>query len=80
MVQVPYVDSNGRITVEVELQHTADVFLVDQTNFRRYQAGQQFKYFGGHYTKSPVRISATGIGRFYLIVRNGGKYRYKFFN
>lgn len=79
MVQVPYAESNGRLSVEVELQHAADVFLVDQTNFRKYQAGQRFEYFGGHYSRTPVNISVSGVGRYYLIVRGGGRYRYRFF-
>lgn len=79
MVQVPYAESNGRLSVEVELQHAADVFLVDQNNFRKYQAGQRYEYFGGHYSRTPVNISINGVGRYYLIVRGGGRYRYKFF-
>ena len=79
MVQVPYAESNGRLSVEVELRHAADVFLVDQNNFRKYQSGQRFEYFGGHYSRTPVRISVNGIGRYYLIVRGGGQYRYRFF-
>lgn len=79
MVQVPYANSHGHLSVEVELQHAADVFLVDQSNFRKYQSGQRFRYFGGHYTKTPVRISVDGIGRYYLIVRGSGRYKYRFF-
>ncbi len=79
MVQVPYANSNGQLSVEVELQHASDVFLIDQSNFRKYQSGQRFKYFGGHYTKTPVRISVEGTGRYYLIVRGGGRYKYRFF-
>lgn len=79
MTRVPYVDSNGRLSVEVELRHAADVFLVDQNNFRKYQSGQSFDYFGGHYSRTPVRINVNGVGRYYLIVRGGGQYRYRFF-
>lgn len=79
MAQIPYAESNGRISVEVNLNHSADVFLVDSMNFQKYKAGQNFKYFGGHYTKTPVNISVQGTGRWYLIVHGGGEYRYRFY-
>lgn len=77
-MKIPYAQSNGSLTVEVELKHAADVFLVNESNFRKYQSGQRFEYFGGHYDKTPVRISVSGIGRWYLVV-NGSDYRYRFF-
>lgn len=79
MTQIPYAQSNGTLTVEVHLQHAADVFLVDQNNFNKYQSGREFRYFGGHYTRTPVRITVEGIGRWYLIVNGGGRYQYRFF-
>jgi len=79
MPQIPYADSNGSLSVEVHLQHAADVFLVDSSNFRRYESGQQFTYFGGQYTQTPVRISVNESGRWYLIVRGGGQYTYRFY-
>lgn len=78
MAQIPYADSNGHLTVEVDLKHAADVFLVDSINFRRYQSGQRFEYFGGHYTRTPLTISVQGSGRWYLVV-NGSDYRYRFY-
>jgi len=79
MANIPYADSTGRLSVEVELNYASDVFLVDSTNFRNYQNGQRFKYFGGHYTESPVNITVNGIGRWYLIVKGGRQYRYRFY-
>lgn len=78
MTRIPYAESNGRLTVEVKLSHAADVSLVDQNNFRKYQAGQSYKRYGGYYTKSPVRISIQDSGRWYLIV-NGSNYQYRFY-
>jgi Domain of unknown function (DUF1883). len=78
-MEIPYADSTGTLSVEVQLTHAADVFLVDRTNFQKYQQGQQFKYFGGHYTKTPVVINVSDSGRWYLIVRNGGQYKYRFY-
>lgn len=77
MTRIPYADCEGPLTVEVKISHAADVFLVDQNNFRKYQTGQGFKYYGGNYTKSPVKISVQDSGRWYLIVK-GSNYQYRF--
>ncbi len=78
MPSVPYADSNGSLAVTVRLQHAADVFLVDSANFNKFKSHKDFKYFGGHYTKTPVTIRVSGAGRWYLIVIGGGKYQYFF--
>ncbi|ODR35514.1 DUF1883 domain-containing protein [Eisenbergiella tayi] len=78
MAQIPYAESNGSLSVEVVLKHAADVFLVDSNNFQKYKSGHQFTYYGGHYTHTPVHISVSGIGRWYLIVR-GSDYQYRFY-
>jgi hypothetical protein len=78
MVQIPYTDTNGSLSVKVQLQHAANVFLVDSSNYQKYKARQPYKYFGGHYKTTPVNISVTGAGRWYLIVVGGGKYSYQF--
>lgn len=77
-VKIPYADSNGTLSVIVNLDYAADVFLVDSNNFRKYQRGESFKYHGGHYTSSPVRITVSGIGRWHLIVIGNTKYSYRF--
>lgn len=79
MTKIPYCDSNGYLSVEVHLSHSADVFLVDSINFQKYKTGQGFKYFGGHYTKTPVNISVEGTGRWYLIVNGCRQYKYRFY-
>jgi len=79
MTQIPYADSNGSLSVKVELRHAADVFLVDSSNYRKMNNGQTFSYVGGHYTQTPVTISVKGAGRWYLIVRGGGQYKYGFY-
>lgn len=79
MTQIPYADSNGSLSVEVQLKHAADVFLVDSTNYQKYKKGQPFNYHGGNYTQTPVNIRVSGSGRWYLIVRGGGQYQYRFY-
>ncbi|WP_234698768.1 DUF1883 domain-containing protein [Enterococcus faecium] len=44
-----------------------------------FKSGQKFKYYGGHYTRTPVNITVSGPGRWYLIVRGGGQYKYRFY-
>lgn len=78
MSKIPYANSNGNLSVEVILKNAADVFLVDSINFQKYKSGKSFKYYGGHYTHSPVHIHVSGIGRWYLIVR-GSDYNYRFY-
>lgn len=77
-LEIPYTYCNGRLTVEVRLQYPSDIFLVDSLNFRKYKAGENFKFYGGHYDYSPVYIRIIGYGPRYLIVRGKGKYQYRF--
>jgi len=79
MNRVPYADTDSTLTVRVELQHAADVFLVDSINYQHYINSRRFKYYGGHQTRSPVTISVQGAGRWYLIVRGNGRYTYQFY-
>ncbi|WP_035065180.1 DUF1883 domain-containing protein [Carnobacterium maltaromaticum] len=78
MVQIPYCDSTGKLSVRVELKNTANVFLVDSNNYRKMKAGSKFSYHGGNYSQTPVNITVSGTGRYYLIV-NGSAYSYKFY-
>lgn len=79
MLSIPYVDNaGGKVSVTVELQHSSDVYLVDQANFTAREHGQRFEYFGGHYTQTPVTITVSGAGRWYLIVDNGSGESYKY--
>ncbi|MDN3365381.1 DUF1883 domain-containing protein [Priestia megaterium] len=79
MTRIPYADSNGRLSVEVQLENAADVYLLDRTNFQKYQNGQDYKYYGGHCRQTPVNITVSGIGRWYLIVEGSRHYKYRFY-
>lgn len=76
-MKIPYADSSGHLTARVELRNAADVFLVDESNFCRFEKGLGFNYYGGHYTRSPVILRVEGSGRWYLVVI-GSSYRYQF--
>lgn len=79
MAKIPYADSNGHLSVEVHLQTASNVFLVDSINYKKYISGQSFKYYGGYYKRTPVNISVSGSGRWYLIVEGSGRYEYRFY-
>lgn len=60
-------------TVEVTLQgNAANVFLVDSSNFSSYKAGRRYRYYGGHATRSPVRLTVPNSGHWYLVIDYGG--------
>ncbi len=59
--------------VEVTLfGHAANVLVMDDGNFINYQAGRQFKYFGGHYTQTPVVIAPPYAGHWNVVIDLGG--------
>jgi hypothetical protein len=64
--------SGGEI-VEVTLSgNAANVFLVDSSNYSAYKSGRQYRYFGGHATRSPVRLQVPNSGHWYLVIDMGG--------
>lgn len=81
-MEIPYgTNSEAPVTARVNLNYAADVFLVDEINLNRYQSGQQFEYFGGHFDQTPVTVTSGGPGTWYLIVDDGGsgsQYEYSF--
>lgn len=71
---------SGDVTVEVQLQHTANVYLVDANNFSKKQSGMNFEYFGGTFDHTPVHITASSPvpTTWYLFVDNDGEqYEYR---
>ncbi|MCJ1776324.1 DUF1883 domain-containing protein [Mammaliicoccus sciuri] len=76
--KIPYCEAEGSLSVKVVLKNASNVFLVDKNNFRRYQNGQRFKYYGGYYERNPVNIKVNGTGTFYLVVTNSD-YSYEWY-
>lgn len=75
----PYFDNDGGdLTVTVDLQHTSDVQLLDQNNFNIMQSGGSYQYFGGTYDRTPVHVTVSGPGRWYLVVGNGSGEQYSY--
>lgn len=64
--------SGGEI-VEVTLKgNSANVKLMDSSNFSSYKSGRRHTYYGGHVTSSPHRIPVPSSGRWYVTVDLGG--------
>lgn len=76
--KIPYCESKGFLSVKVVLKNASNVFLVDKNNFRKYQNGQTFKYYGGYYERNPVNIKVNETGTFYLVVTNSD-YSYEWY-
>lgn len=53
---------------EITLTRGANVRLLDSTNFRRYQRGEQHRGQMGLAKKSPVRIAVPSSGHWYAVV------------
>ncbi len=60
-------------SVTVRLSGTeANVMLVDQANFQHYKAARDYAYVGGHYKRSPVRLTVPHRGHRHAVVDLGG--------
>jgi hypothetical protein len=71
-IKFPFQGLRIGAVVEVTLTGVeSDVFLVDPSNLRSMEAGGQFKYHGGHFKNSPVRISVPSEGDWTAIVVPG---------
>ena len=59
--------------VDVRLQGgSANLILMDASNFHRYRGGQRFAYHGGHYRRSRVTLRPPRDGHWYLVLDLGG--------
>ncbi len=58
----------------------SDVVLVDYDNLSRFESGQSYRYEeGGHYKRSPARLTAPRTGDWYAVVRpRGGRVKAEF--
>jgi len=71
-IKFPLSNQEAGAIVEVTLSGVeSDVFLVDPSNLRALENGQEFKYHGGHFKQSPVRLSVPGTGDWTAVVVPG---------
>jgi hypothetical protein len=50
----------------------ANVQVMDDLNFSHYRSGRQYRFFGGHFKRSPVNIPAPSAGKWNVVVDLGG--------
>ncbi|NEX19897.1 DUF1883 domain-containing protein [Thiorhodococcus mannitoliphagus] len=63
----------GGEIVQVTLSgNSANVRLMDSSNFQSYKSGRKHTYYGGHATKSPVRLKIPRAGHWHVAVDTGG--------
>jgi hypothetical protein len=58
--------------VLVELDHAANVKVMDESNFARYRRGEAHQYFGGQATRRLTAIQPPRPGRWHLTIDLGG--------
>jgi Domain of unknown function (DUF1883) len=60
--------------IEVSLQgNAANVLVMDSSNFNSYRRGSGgFRYYGGHYTRSPAVIRPPSSGHWHVVIDLGG--------
>jgi Domain of unknown function (DUF1883) len=62
----------GGETVLVELSGVeSDVLLVTPTELSNLSAGRTYRYWGGHYKRSPARIGVPSGGHWHVVVVPG---------
>ena len=66
------VSAKSGAIVEVTLDRQANVRLLDPTNYRRFQSGQEHRYYGGLAKNSPFRVQVPSSGTWYVVIDLGG--------
>lgn len=58
--------------VEVTINVAANVMLMRRVDFGKYERGQTFSYYGGHFEGPKANIRAPGGGIWHLVADLGG--------
>jgi hypothetical protein len=64
---------NGGEVVEINLDHAANVRLMDAGNFHSYRQGGQHRYLGGEARRSPIRLRVPQPGHWHVAIDLGGR-------
>jgi Domain of unknown function (DUF1883) len=71
---------NGGDVVIVNCSHQANVMIMTDANFRRYQSGERADGYGGRYRRFPAQIAAPSTGYWNITIDLGGsdaQFRYR---
>jgi curved DNA-binding protein CbpA len=58
--------------LEVGIDRKANVILLDEANYQRYQIDRPFRYVGGYAHISPISLSVPYSGIWHLVIDLGG--------
>lgn len=59
--------------IQVHLSgNAANVLIMDDLSYQNYKQGLPYDYYGGYYTKTPVRIKPKVYGPLNVVVNLGG--------
>ncbi len=58
--------------VEVSLDKAANVRLLDELNFGRYERGERHDYRGGYAKVSPIVLEPPQPGKWHVVIDLGG--------
>ena len=61
-------DAGSEDVLEVLLDHSANVQLLDPANYENYRAGRAFRYHGGYAERTPFRIRPPYHGHWHLVI------------
>jgi hypothetical protein len=64
---------NAGDVVIVNSSHQCNIMLLDDSNFRIYQAGGRFTCYGGFYKMLPARIAVPSTGHWNIVLDLGGR-------
>lgn len=64
--------ANAGQVVRVEIDHQANVLLLDQINYHNYCRASSFRYHGGLQKVSPVFIPIPHVGHWHVAIDLGG--------
>jgi hypothetical protein len=62
----------GRIVIVTISGSSANVKLMDSSNFQNYKSGRKHSFYGGHVKSSPFKISIPSDGSWYITIDLGG--------
>lgn len=66
------VDAGPENVVRVDLKTAANVMLLDDINYSAFRCGAAYRYHGGYYKSTPVRLSPPRTGRWHVVIHLGG--------
>lgn len=59
------------IIVEVTLNYSANVYLMEDDDYDNYRQCENFSYYGGRASQSPYRVKIPHTGHWHLVIDNG---------